>query len=155
MVDEIEVKELSNDYVLAMSNNDYNPQTIANTNILKDFGKGCNKYRPYKVRDFVYKNDYFTPRNVYLINPLYYTFYTYLVFSIVYTSSREKSIFDFSRKQMRIFYSGLLDIRLNQKEIKRNARYNSSYKMYQEEREKHLGKPALKIDLIFKTFLIR
>ncbi|MBU7595640.1 reverse transcriptase domain-containing protein [Metabacillus halosaccharovorans] len=160
MMDEQKIKEITYDYVLAVSNNIYKLQALANKNILDFFGKEkmveilsipvnefCQKYKPFKVRDFVYKNDFFTPRNVYLINPLYYTYYTYLVFSLVNKLVNEDGTLTFSRKNMKIFYAGLFDKTINQKELKRNARYNDSYKMYQEEREKHLGKPAIKLDI--------
>ncbi|WP_121614402.1 reverse transcriptase domain-containing protein [Mesobacillus foraminis] len=160
MVGDKKIRELAYNYVFAISNNKYNPQTVANMKIFTDLGedeilrilalpidKFCNRYFPYKVRDFVYKNDYFTPRNMFLINPLYYTYYTYLVFQIFYKYLGESGEVDFSSKNMKVFYSGVLDIRLSQNEIKRNGRYKSSYKKFQQEREKHLGKPALNIDI--------
>ncbi|MCY7947136.1 hypothetical protein MOC03_12550, partial [Bacillus atrophaeus] len=127
------IKELTFQYVISLKNN-YNPQTLANTNYLLSEGREkvleildmpldvfCSKYKPYKVRDFVYKNDYFTPRNMFLIHPLYYLYYTYLVFLIANESFRTEKI-DFSNKNMKVYYSGYLDLGFSKKQITENAR---------------------------------
>ncbi|SDN97529.1 reverse transcriptase domain-containing protein [Alkalicoccus daliensis] len=158
MDNDLKVKHLAYNYVLAVSNNKYKPQTIANLKILESLGKEniinilsmsiedfCHQYKPIKVRDFVYKSDFFTPRNVYLINPLYYTYYTYLVFLLVSKLSEEKM--DFSKKKMKVFYSGIFDSTLNEKQIKKCGEYKTSYTLFQKERKKHLGRAALKIDV--------
>lgn len=160
MNDDNLIEQLAYNYVLAMSKNEFNPQAIANTNVLNDLGREsvinllkmpieefCNLYRPFKVKDFVYKHDYFTPRNMYLIHPLYYTYYTYIVFKLAYIFSSKKDNFNFSRDHMKIFYSGLLDLQLSYKDVKENALYQKSYQLFQQEREKYKGKPALKIDI--------
>ncbi|PSA95397.1 hypothetical protein C6370_10490 [Bacillus atrophaeus] len=152
------IKELTFQYVISLKNN-YNPQTLANTNYLLSEGREkvleildmpldvfCSKYKPYKVRDFVYKNDYFTPRNMFLIHPLYYLYYTYLVFLIANESFRTEKI-DFSNKNMKVYYSGYLDLGFSKKQITENARYNESYKLFQKEQKIYRGKPALKIDI--------
>ncbi|AMR52312.1 MULTISPECIES: reverse transcriptase domain-containing protein [Bacillus] len=152
------IKELTFEYVISLKNY-YNPQTIANSNYLRSLGREnalgildspldlfFSKYKPYKVRDFVYKNDYFTPRNMFLIHPLYYLYYTYLVFLIADESFRNKQI-DFSDKNMKVFYSGYLDLGFSKKQITENGMYNKSYKLFQKEQKKYRGKPALKIDI--------
>lgn len=152
------IKELTFQYVVSLKN-DYNPQTLANTKYLLSEGKEkvlelldmpievfCSKYKSYKVRDFVYKNDYFTPRNMYLIHPLYYLYYTYLVFLITAESFVTERI-DFSNKNMKVFYSGYLDFGFSIKQITENAKYNKSYKLFQKEQKMYRGKPALKIDI--------
>ncbi|CEG26329.1 hypothetical protein [Bacillus sp. B-jedd] len=139
------IRELAYNYVFVISNNNnYNPQTVANKKVLNEIGKNqilnilslpidrfCNCYSPYLVRDFVYKNDYFTPRNMLLINPIYYIYYTYLVFRIFYQYMSVNGEVNFSSKNMKVFYSGLLDIRLSLKEIKKSGIYYCSYKKFQ------------------------
>jgi hypothetical protein len=153
-----EIKEMSFDYVTSQKNK-YNPQVFANKNYLLGLGREkvlrildksidtfFSQYNPYKVRDFVYKNDYFTPRNMYLINPLYYLYYTYIVFSIVNELFRTKHI-DFSNENIKVFYNGYLDFGFSKKQITDNAVYHKSYKLFQKELKKYWGKPALKIDI--------
>lgn len=161
MINEQRIKDLAYDYVLLMSNKKpYNPQTRANCNVLHGYGKDaisgilsypvekfCRKYNPFKVRDFVYKNDYFTPRNMYLTNPLYYIYFTYIVFLIAFEFSNNDGKFDFNRNNMEVFYSGLLDFNYSYDEIQNNSSYNYSYGLFLKEREIYLGKPALKIDI--------
>lgn len=139
-----------------MSNSkQHNPQTIANINVLsrygpagikielgKDVKKFCEDNPPKKARDFVYKSDYFTPRNMYLISPLYYAYYTNIVFKIASFFLINGSKLDFSNNRMKIFYSGLLDINSTHKEVEKNAMFNKSYKSFQKEREIHFGKPV-------------
>ncbi|MCK2158699.1 reverse transcriptase domain-containing protein [Exiguobacterium sp. 17-1] len=160
MVSEQQIKELTYSYVFAISDQKYNPQMIANMNLFKKLGKDkiieilsfpiekfCNKYDPHKVRDFVYKNDYFTPRNVFLINPIYYIYYTYLVFKIIYKDLGKSGEINFSDGNMKVFYSGLLDIRFSQPDIIKKGKYKNSYKLFQKEREKYLGKSVLTVDV--------
>ncbi|KAA0742881.1 hypothetical protein DN389_23610 [Bacillus sp. AY3-1] len=137
----------------------FNPQTIANINILREYGlKGiksemeksvkefCETNPVKKSRDFVYKNDYFTPRNMHLINPLYYTYYTYIVFKIADLFLNGNGKLNFSKERMDIFYSGFLDMH-SKEDIPKNANFNTSYRLFQEEREKYFGMPVLKVDI--------
>lgn len=157
----MELIELTYKYILSMSKSKkYNPQTIAITNYfdkhsfsaikielerdVKDF---CENNNPFKARDFIYKNDYFTPRNMYLISPIYYAYYTYIVFRIAKLFLDEDTKLDFSKERMKIFYSGFLDISSNHSDVKQNARFNKSYSSFQKEREKYFDFPVLKIDL--------
>ena len=138
----------------------YNPQAIANVNVLNKLGLNkvnqimkmeikdfCISHKSYKARDFIYKNDYFTPRNMFLINPLFYTKYTYIVFSIVELFLEISKKPDFYNEKIRFFYSGLLVLNITKDEIKGHAMFNRSYSRFQEEREKHFRNPVLKIDL--------
>jgi hypothetical protein len=157
-----DIIELAFNYVLEMSHQKkYNPQTVANINYLNrfriskiinimemDIKEFCKNFELIKVRDFVYKSDYFTPRDMYLISPLFYTYYTCIVFKLVKKYLKNKSsILDFSKQKMKIFYSGLLDFNASNIELKINAMFNESYKKFQKEREKFFGKPVLKVDI--------
>ncbi|WP_440960417.1 RNA-directed DNA polymerase [Paenibacillus nitricinens] len=155
-----DISELSYKYIFAMSKTKkYNPQTIANINVLSNYGlKGikqvmnqdviefCKNHKLNKSRDFVYKSDHFTPRNMHLINPLFYTYYTCIVFKIACLFLKGESKLDFSSERMKIFYSGVLDIH-STKEIEKNAKFNKSYRSFQKERERYFGFPVLKLDL--------
>lgn len=138
----------------------YNPQTISilrliekngETNILheleKDVEEFCKDNSFYISRDFVYKNDYFTPRNMYLISPLYYLYYTKIVFEIANNFLNGKDTLNFSIDRIKSFYSGRLEFSLDDEKIKENSNFNSSYRAFQKEREEYFGHPALKIDL--------
>ncbi|PFE28564.1 hypothetical protein CN279_04960 [Bacillus anthracis] len=154
------VSEIAYRYILSMSKTKkFNPQTIANINILREYGlKGiksemeksvkefCETNPVKKSRDFVYKNDYFTPRNMHLINPLYYTYYTYIVFKIANLFLNGNGKLNFSKERMDIFYSGFLDMH-SKEDISKNANFNTSYRLFQEEREKYFGMPVLKVDI--------
>ncbi|WP_255258050.1 MULTISPECIES: RNA-directed DNA polymerase [Bacillus cereus group] len=154
------VSEIAYRYILSMSKTKkFNPQTIANINILREYGlKGiksemeksvkefCETNPVKKSRDFVYKNDYFTPRNMHLINPLYYSYYTYIVFKIANLFLNGNGKLNFSKERMDIFYSGFLDLH-SKEDIPKNAKFNTSYRLFQEEREKYFGMPVLKVDI--------
>lgn len=155
------IMELAFEYVLAMSNSKkYNLQAIANKNFLSRNGKEnviqmmqkpvkdvCKCFEMHKVKDFVYKNDYFTPRSLYLISPLYYTYYTYMVFKLANLYLKIDSKLDFSKSKMSVFYSGLLDLDSSPEDVNRNAKFNKSYQAFQRKRELYFGFPALKIDI--------
>lgn len=101
-----------------------------------------------KVKDFVYKSDFFTPRSMFLINPIFYVYYTYLVFKLSYIYLKKCEVkLDFSNDFISAFYSGFLVFNTSQEEIKENATFNKSYSLFQKERKKHFGKPVLKIDI--------
>lgn len=152
---------LACEYVLSMSvTKKHNPQAIANvayfnkydiSHFEKELGKSaeefCKKNHHFKARDFVYKSDYFTPRNMFLISPLYYVYYTYTVFKIAELFLGSDNNLSFSKDRMKIFYSGFLSITSDTKEINRNSKFNRSYKKFQKEREKYFDYPVLKIDL--------
>lgn len=152
---------LTYQYVFSMSKSKkYNPQSIANVKFFnqyefsfiknelrRDVEDFCRVNHHYKARDFIYKNDYFTPRNMFLINPLYYTYYTYIVFQIAQIYLNNKTKLDFSKDGMKTFYSGYLDINAVHEEVEINSQFNKSYQSFQDEREKYFEYPVLKIDL--------
>ncbi|AQQ52238.1 RNA-directed DNA polymerase [Planococcus lenghuensis] len=138
----------------------YNPQTISILNLIKknennvllnELEKGveefCEDNTLHISRDFVYKNDYFTPRNMHLISPLYYLYYTKIVFEIARSYLNGMETLNFSSKRLKSFYSGRLEFSLDKEKVSENSNFNSSYKHFQKEREKYFGHPALKIDL--------
>jgi hypothetical protein len=157
----MELINLTYEYILSMSKSKkYNPQTIAIVNFYDKYGLSyiktelerdvkefCRRNPHLKARDFIYKNDYFTPRNMYLISPLYYTYYTYIVFRIAKLFLNTDTKLDFSKNRMNIFYSGFLDTSSSVWEIDQNSKFNKSYNSFQKEREKYFDYPVLKIDL--------
>ncbi|WP_025786016.1 reverse transcriptase domain-containing protein [Sporosarcina sp. D27] len=154
--------ELSYLYIKRMSlSKKHNPQSLANNKIFEekskkeildildlDVNEFCDLYQPTKCRDFIYKNDYLTPRNMYLINPLYYMKYTKIVFDIAkqYIGMHENEL-NFSKSKISVFYSGLFSINSSKESIDNNAMFNKSYSKFQLERKKYFGKHVLKIDI--------
>ncbi|MCV9888769.1 reverse transcriptase domain-containing protein [Metabacillus halosaccharovorans] len=164
MTSDRELMELAYDYIFALSKKkSFNPQTLANYNYFRSNGKRnviermklpieqfLRENEPSKVKDFVYKSDYFTPRNMFLINPIYYVYYTYLVFKIshLYLDKNKYEIkLDFSKERISAFYSGTLFFNRSLEEIDENAMFNKSYSMFQKERKLYFGNPVLKIDI--------
>lgn len=157
----MELLNLTYEYVLSMSKSKkYNPQTIANvkffdrhgfsfikTELERNVKEFCRRNPHFRARDFIYKNDYFTPRNMYLISPLYYTYYTYIVFRIAKLFLNTEDKLNFSKEKMNIFYSGFLDTGSTVWDIKQNSNFNKSYQSFQKEREKYFDYPVLKLDL--------
>lgn len=99
-------------------------------------------------KDFFLKNDSFTPRNSIVISPVYYIYYTHLVFKIF-----DKSFFCeedkvcFSRTKIKSFYSGEL-IYTDQKDIiEKCATFDRSYNLFKMEREKLENKYIYKFDV--------
>lgn len=138
----------------------FNPQTVSISRLIENKGQSfickelqkdakdfCEDNSFYTSRDFVYKSDYFTPRNMHLISPIYYLYYIKLVFEVFYSYSTEKEILDFSSERILSFYSGRLEFVLDEEKIMKNSKFNKSYKSFQKEREEFFGHPALKIDL--------
>lgn len=157
----MDITQLSYKYVLSMARKQkYNPQCVAIVNFFekndytflkqemeKDIYSFCESNNHNIARDFVYKNDHFTPRNMYLINPVYYLYYTNIVFRIAEIYLGEKKGLDFSKDSMKIFYSGHLNLDASHDEIDSSSNYKSSYSRYQQERQKYTDYPVLKIDL--------
>ncbi|QQE77303.1 RNA-directed DNA polymerase [Alicyclobacillus sp. SO9] len=152
--------ELAYNYVRSVSQkNQYNPQLRANLEFLKSHRResvleAINRPREEffglypidKVRDFVYKNDSFTPRNMYLINPLYYFYYTYIVFRIARLYSAADV--DFSRENLSVYYSGHLDFAVDtMTQVATFASFDFSYSKFQKKRQDFFGRPALRIDV--------
>lgn len=95
---EDEILQYAFDYIMSVAREKvYNLQFIAIMNYFKikdnfprienyglnyeDFSK---KYKKFCVRDFVYKKDYYSTREMYLIAPSYYLYYTFNVFKYFY-----------------------------------------------------------------------
>ncbi|MFD2922168.1 reverse transcriptase domain-containing protein [Halobacillus naozhouensis] len=155
------LSELVYDYVFEMSmSKQYNPQTIANINVLNEIGKekfvkkintspsDFFESNPVdKVSDFVFKSDSFTPREMYLINPMCYCYYTFLVFKVARDYLKSSGLLDFSREKMDVFYSGILDLDSKEVDIKEKASFNKSYNNFQKSKQEKFGHEAVKVDL--------
>ncbi|NEU31262.1 hypothetical protein GN156_10770 [bacterium LRH843] len=153
----MDIKNIAIKYVMENSNNN-SVQNIANIKCYEKLGEiecynilslpveeFCNRYNPDITKDYVYKNDFLTPRNVYLINPLYYLYYTYLTFKIVDEYLDINGDLNFSNENVHVFYAGLYS---KQNSINTDHyKYIDSYKNFQEKREEYIGKSALKIDI--------
>lgn len=154
----MDIKNLAYKYVLESSeNNIYTIQTLANLKMLKELGEKkcfeilsipvdefCKQYDTDIRKDYLYKNDFLTPRNSYLINPLYYLYYTYLVFGIAEEYLNENNYLDFSTENLYVFYAGYFT---KDKIAKNHTVYYDSYRNFQEKREEYLGQSALKVDI--------
>lgn len=114
------------------------------------FSKQNEKYC-YKIRDFIYKHDYLTPRNAYLMHPVMFLFYTYTVFSLCYklfiSSNRNRHCVDFSTKYVQVFYSGRLNFKGSKINILNDSAYTGSYNRFQHARSEFNGNRVLKIDI--------
>lgn len=124
-----------------------NPLRMTKKNI--DFYTGIFK-REYldrycdNVRDFVYKTDYFTPREMYLMHPIMYLYYTCQVFLILIAT---KGIYgSFNKSNLQIFYSGKIAINKFEN-IKIDSRYNNSYNSFQECKARYEGYRVFKVDI--------
>lgn len=157
----VDLIDLSIKYTLDLANQKkYNVQMIAIRKFLELEGLlkikemlNTNIYdlylqnEPFVVPDFIYKNDSFTPRNMYLINPIYYMYYNLLVFKIVEKIKNGENEVNFSRENIQVFYSGILEYTDKSNLIKENTTFNKSYNRFRYAREKELDKYILKIDL--------
>lgn len=157
----VDLIDLSIKYTLHLANQKkYNVQMIAISKFLESEGLSKIKEilsisiydlslqnKPFIAPDFIYKNDSFTPRNMYLINPLYYIYYNLLVFIIVEKMKNDKNEVNFSTENIQVFYSGILEYTDKSNLIKENTTFNKSYNRFRYAREKELDKYILKIDL--------
>lgn len=136
----------------------YNAQMVANAKYCKSIGRTnaisilqkpvnefCDLYTSGKVKDFIFKNDSFTPRNMYLLNPAYYLYYTYIVFKASYLFSQSEV--NFSLDKISVFYSGNLDFKISQDNIKDRVSFNYSYSLFQQKRKEYFGNPVLSTDI--------
>lgn len=105
----------------------------------------------YKIHDYIFKNDQRTPRNIYLLHPLYYLYYTKITFDIAIKlmDSTEVTKLDFSRTSdnMHIFYRGIFSTDTDDDSITTNADTSTSYNNYVHMKQQYIGKPALKLDI--------
>ena len=155
--------KLAFDYIYSISSKKrYNIQSMAILNYFnikenqvqlnKDFYLGDYKLfksemESLKVKDFTYKNDYFTPREMYLIPPSYYLYYTFQVFKLCY-EFYGKSVINFSTEHNKIFYSGELDLSNNKKSnIDKKSDFSYSYNSFQDRRKDFDGNRVLVADV--------
>lgn len=100
------------------------------------------------IRDFLYKNDYMTPRMAVLIQPKMYMYYTVQTFMYVYKlffNDKKVQTLDFSTKHVKVFYGSFL--KFSNTLVKRDASYQESYRQFQEYRARFKGNRVLKIDI--------
>lgn len=113
-----------------------------------DYSTFCDKHINFCVRDIVYKKDYYTPRDMYLIAPEHYIYYTYYVFKFfwgVFLREKRKCV-DFSSDYVKVFYSGSISFEKGIS-VSEYSIFNNSYRKFQKEKEKFLDHRVLKIDI--------
>lgn len=151
-----EILDLTFKYIMQIADKyTYNLQCIAIKNFFSDpqneplikeyeveYEEFCNNFESFCTRDFVYKKDYYSTREMYLISPSHYLYYTYNVFKYFYNN--QKSL-EFSRSNIKVFYSGKLVFSDN--DIDKNSNFTSSYTEFQKEKEKFSNGRALIIDI--------
>lgn len=167
---DIEILELAFKYVIDVAQSKkYNLQSIA---ILKSFKEHdikkydyedyllnysdfSEKYKFYYTKDFIYKNDYFTPREMYVISPEYYLYYTFNVFKYCYIKFKGNEV-DFSKKNFFVFYSGYLNFQ-DDKFDSDKINYKYSYEKFIEKRNSFSTDRVFSIDLqdFFKNIKIK
>jgi hypothetical protein len=100
------------------------------------------------IRDFLYKNDYMTPRMSVLMTPRAYCYFTYQAFMLVYKIFEIGLVDDtlsFSTNHVKVFYAGRLNFKGNS--LFKNATYNDSFKEFQKRRFEYRGFRILKLDI--------
>ncbi|WP_394206377.1 hypothetical protein [Lactococcus chungangensis] len=107
-----------------------------------DYDDFIKKYESFCVRDFVYKKDYYSTREMYLISPSHYLYYTFNVFKYFYGNQER---LNFSKNNIKVFYSGLLSF--SDSNIYINSNYSNSYNKFQSEKLSFVGGRALVIDI--------
>lgn len=157
-----DIYSLTISYIKVLSNKKvYNVQSIAIKKMLatkpvkeikeqlnKSVYRFCEDNQLILARDFLYKNDSFTPRNMYVISPIYYAYYTNLVFKIAKKLLDSNSDeLNFSNKYMKIYYSGILEFNNDIEKVNSNAIFNKSYNLFKKEGEKHFDKHVIKVDI--------
>ena len=106
------------------------------------------------IRDFLFKNDYMTPRQAILLTPNAYIFYTVQTFKLVFLLLKrdKKNIVhlntrkevSFSLEKTQIFYAGILQY---SKFNTNNASYKKSYNYFKKRLSKFKGSQVLKVDI--------
>lgn len=162
-----EILQLSFKYINAIDKN-YNLQYKAIKNFfnqesnhlnknqnyyLGDYQTFLSKYDTDLTKDFVYKNDYFTTREMYLISPAHYLFYTFNVFQYLYRVFGAQ--INFSTSLIKVFYSG--NITFDFSKVTENANFNTPYNNFIQHRNSYVGHKVLSIDLqdFFKNIKIQ
>ncbi|WP_317914663.1 reverse transcriptase domain-containing protein [Carnobacterium maltaromaticum] len=155
-----ELLTLSYNYVLEVAKSKpFNIQCIAIKNFFKNseneplkdqsyhsnYQVFCDKHPINYARDFIYKKDYYTTREMYLIAPSHYLYYTYNVFKYFYkTFGRIK--LDFSTKNLKINYSGIISF-TKEESIRELSKFNHSYELFQDKKNEFIGNKVLTIDI--------
>ena len=167
---DLEILDLAYKYVKEVAQSKrYNLQSIAITSYFKkkeldslekeeyllSYEKFLEKYKCIILKDFIYKNDYFTPREMYIISPQYYLYYTFNVFKYCYIRYG-RGVIDFSRELFQVFYSGHLEIEDNAFDGNK-VNYDYSYQKFLVKRNSYAGSRVLSIDLqdFFKNIKIK
>lgn len=137
----------------------YNIQSIAiniffgkiNNNPVNDatylcgYEEFCKKHPISSAKDFIYKRDYYTTREMYLISPSHYLYYTFNVFKYFFKNFGEKKI-DFSTKNIQINYSGMITFE-KFAPIKDYSKFNYSYELFQDKKNSFIGDRVLVMDI--------
>lgn len=148
-------------YVKSMSElKPYNLQSISIKNFFKkidqkEFLKDMNlepnqflmKFTPMITRDLYFKNHTFETRNMKLISPEQYIYFTKLVFQLVLSTLKKTKLKTYNSDHIETYYSGFLynDINLN---IEKNKTvYNGSYGKFLESLANYEGHEVLTVDL--------
>lgn len=137
----------------------YNLQSISIYNFLnkvnkidflKDLGENPNKFfkkhEPMIVKDLQFKNHSFETRNMRLISPEHYFYFTKLVFRIVLSNESFKSPKSYSFENSNGYYSGFLLSDINSFD-KRNAVYNISYSRFLDDLVNYTKHEMLYVDI--------
>lgn len=105
----------------------------------------CEKHPINRAKDFVYKKDYYTTREMYLISPPHYLYYTFIVFKYFYKTFG-RVVVDFSTTNCQINYSGIISF-TKEEPIKNLSNFNYSYESFQDKKNEFIGNKVLTIDI--------
>lgn len=169
-INDIEILEIAYKYIKQMSQSkkfnlqargitSYFPNeelTLEEKNMyLLNYDQFKNKQECIILKDFVYKNDFFTPREMYIISPEYYLYYTFNVFKYCYIKYG-KGVIDFSKDNFQVFYAGYLELEKSAFDGNK-VNYDYSYQKYLVVRDSFAGAKVLSIDLqdFFKNIKIK
>lgn len=147
-----ELLNLSYNYILEMSKSKpFNIQCIAIKNFFKNsinnplmdisyhgsYKEFCAKHPINCARDFIYKKDYYTTREMYLIAPSHYLYYTYNVFKYFYLIFARNKL-DFSTTNLQINYSEIISFTTTES-VKKLSKFNHSYEIFQDKKNEFIG----------------
>lgn len=158
-----ELLNLAFQYIINMANaKPYNIQAKAISNYFErgtnnlpekdkyelEYDEFIKNYPINSAKDFIYKKDYYTTREMYLISPQHYLYYTYHTFKILHTIFHGVTAIDFSIYNFKVFYSGQISFKnTTNGVVKNNSNFNNSYNQFQEERNAFVGNKVLAIDI--------
>lgn len=156
-IDRNEVLNLTSKYVLTLANS--KPFNVQMRGILNKYGKNFLNREKFFLsfddfkknsevllsKDFVYKNDFSTFRDFYIIDPDTYIYYTFQVF-IIYFSLFEQER-PFNNTHLKVFYSGKIENNTAPAVIKKNSFFNSEYEAFKRISKTYKGNKVLALDL--------